>query len=257
MDITQTTQRNSDTPTRFVVLFEGRSGSTFLIESLASHPEIRTEKEYLSTLRKRIERGKAPPDAQLRWVEEFLEVGAESGCRAVGFKTKFRDILDPGELKAVLQRLGAKIILLRRRNRIKLLVSLMNAVRLNEKTGDWNLYDRNQRIPRLHIDPNEFAGWFEKTESRHRELTEYAEAFGLPMLKLFYEDILRDWPVTQSRVCEFLGVPARALQAGTQKHTSDDLRDVVINFAQLKAAYVGTTYEAMFDEVLVPEEPTA
>ncbi len=132
----------------------------------------------------------------------------------------------------------------------------MNAVRLNEKTGSWNLYDKNLRVPRLHIDPSEFASSLEKTESTSGTHG-IRGGLDLPMLKLFYEDILRDWPATQSRVCEFLGVSARTLQAGTQKHTSDDLRDVVINFDQLKAGYVGTTYEAMFDEVLVPVEPTA
>ena len=36
------------------------------------------------------------------------------------------------------------------------------------------------------------------------------------------------------------------------KVTSDDLRDSVKNFDELRARYVGTPYEPMFDEVLTP-----
>ena len=48
----------------------------------------------------------------------------------------------------------------------------------------------------------------------------------------------------------FLDVPERAVQSKTLKHTSDDLRQVITNFDDLRARYTGTRYASMFDEVL-------
>ncbi len=36
------------------------------------------------------------------------------------------------------------------------------------------------------------------------------------------------------------------------KNTSDDLRKVIMNFDELRSHYIGTPFELMFDEVLVP-----
>jgi hypothetical protein len=40
------------------------------------------------------------------------------------------------------------------------------------------------------------------------------------------------------------------LDGATLKHTSDDLRQVVVNFEDLRRRYAGTPYAPMFDEVL-------
>jgi hypothetical protein len=42
------------------------------------------------------------------------------------------------------------------------------------------------------------------------------------------------------------------LESRTLKHTNDDLRQVILNFDELRSDYVGTPYECMFDEVLAP-----
>lgn len=236
---------NPDELTRFVVLFEGRSGSTYLIESLASHPQIRAEKEILATLKQRVDRGTAEPNAQLRAVEELFAPGQHE-YNVVGFKTKLKDILDWENLAEVLQKLDTRIILLQRRNRIKLLVSLMNAMQLNEATGDWNLYNESDRQPMIHIDVGEFKQWLDRTEQSNAYLNSYARQLQLPLFEVFYEDIFENAGETFERTCQFLDVPYRSLRGSCIKNTSDDLREVVENFDELKAAFAGTQYEDMF-----------
>ena len=51
---------------RFTIFFQGRSGSTYLVEALDSHPRIRCEMERLVGLRK------AGADGQLKWIEQFF-----------------------------------------------------------------------------------------------------------------------------------------------------------------------------------------
>jgi LPS sulfotransferase NodH len=230
----------------FVLLFEGRSGSTYLIEALASHPAIYTEGEKLVRLK---DKG---ADRQLQWVREFLARSSHRKYRAIGFKTKFRDILDPEGLSELLRQLQAQIILLQRRNRIKLVVSRSNAIRLNAFTGDWNLYKGEDRIPPASIDVVQFSNWLKRAEERNRKLVGYVQGLELPTFSLYYEDLLVNEQATLEQVCSFLDVEFEAIKGGCIKNTSDDLREAVVNFDELRSHYIGTPYEPMFDEVLLP-----
>jgi LPS sulfotransferase NodH len=254
--MTMTTTESSPTcavedgVSRFVLLFEGRSGSTYLIEALASHPGILAEKECFAILVKNIEdKDGTTPEDQVRWAREFYSTERCAGYGAVGFKTKWKDILRPDDFRDFLRERGMRVIVLQRRNRIKLLVSLFRAVRLEEETGEWNLYDERRRQAPIKIDLTEFDKYLGESEARHLEMRDYVATLDVPLLELSYEDILDDDQATFDRVCRFLEVPARPLAGKTRKHTSDDLRDAVANFDELKARFVGTRYESMFDEV--------
>ena len=43
---------------------------------------------------------------------------------------------------------------------------MLNAMRLNELTGDWNLYKATDRPTRLHIDLERFDMWLRAAERR-------------------------------------------------------------------------------------------
>ena len=239
------------TPTRFVILFEGRSGSTYLIEALNSHSRIRAEKELLAAIRNRLEAGQTDVQDQLDCIERLYRPG-DHDYDVIGFKTKMKDIQDPEGLAGVLRDNGVRVILLRRRNRIKLVVSLLNAMRLNEATGDWNLYREADRQAKLKLEPGLFKEWLEASEKAGLELSNYARSLDLPLLELHYEDILLDNQGAFQRVCDFLGTACEPLEGRTKKNTSDDLREALENFGELKAMFEGTQYEEMFDEVLQP-----
>ena len=242
---------SDDGVSRFVVLFEGRSGSTYLVEALDSHPDIRAEREEFARLAKQVKDRDAEPSIQVEWAREFYSTESCAGSRAVGFKTKWKDILEPEAFASFLRESGIRVILLHRRNRIKLLVSLFRAMRLEEETGDWNLYDERSRQAPITIDARAFAERLAATEGRHDALLSYAGGLGVPTLELYYEELLGNEQAVFDRVCRFLSVPYRPLAGNTRKHTSDDLRDAVVNFEALRSAYVGTPFEAMFDERLV------
>jgi hypothetical protein len=73
----------------------------------------------------------------------------------------------------------------------------------------------------------------------------------LPTLRLYYEDLLIDERTIFARVLSFLEVQPKPLQGGTLKNTSDDLREAISNFDELRSHYLGTPYEQMLDEVLI------
>lgn len=232
----------------FVIFFEGRTGSTYLVEGLDRHPRVRARKEVFASMRKQ----GFGAEQQIEWLKDFLADPPEEDVRALGFKTKLRDVLDPEATAWLLREIDASVILLLRRNRIKHLVSVFNAMRLHEETGEWNLYEDGRSLAALHIDPERFDQWLQAREQQREELDAYVRTLPLPTLRLVYEDLLLDESAVFAELFDFLGVEPRPVEGEARKATSDDLREALANFEELRTRYEGTRYEEMFDEVLVP-----
>jgi len=235
---------------RFVILFEGRTGSTYLQETLDWHPEIVCVAEGLPPLKE------SGVETQSQWARAVLTPPFVGTNRAIGFKTKLKDVLDPKRFALLLTERQCRVILMQRQNIVKAIVSEINARRLWETTGDWNLYNEKNRPPPPRIELEDFQTRLENRREREGRLRNYVDSLSLPTLELTYEDLLIDAEETFSRVFSFLGVkPAPILgKSGVRKATSDDLRIAIANFDELQSHYVGTGYEAMFDEVLIPVE---
>jgi LPS sulfotransferase NodH len=232
-----------------VVLFPGRVGSTFLVSALDAHPEVEAKGERLDPLRA------DGPAAQLDWTRRYLRGPIVNRHRAVGFKTKLRDVLDQDAFAALLDDLGARIIVSDRRNDVKHVVSRITARRLKDTTGRWNRYAGDEAgttsAPPVVVDLDDFDERLRAVVREKASILEYVERLGLLRLHVDYEDLLAAPDATFGEVLDFLGVRTAPMTGATVKHTSDDLRDVIENFDELRARYAGTPYEAMFDEVLV------
>jgi hypothetical protein len=227
----------------FVILFQGRSGSTYLVEGLSSHPSISCEVEKLVGLRK------FGGDAQLTWVDEYFgSMNPEN--RAIGFKTKLDDVINPAAFSTLLQSHKAKVILLTRRNLPKVVVSWMNSERIYAATGDWNLYPPAQPMTPFAIDPNVFERRLQLVSDGRDRLCTYVSRVRRPTLELLYEDILLDHAGTHRRIFDFLGVTDMTVAGNCLKATDDDLRNVILNFDELREKYRGSKYQSMIEEVL-------
>jgi len=234
--------------TAYVILFIERDGSTYLTSMLMEHPEIQAEYEKFAVLRQQGANG----NAQLEWLDGFLTPPWIGKKAALGFKTKLVDVLDMEGFTRLLQKKHCHIIQMRRRNMVKAVVSRINARRLYEASGHWNLYKEADRMPPLEIDLQQFDQYLEERRQADQALDDYAQGLGLPKLKVEYEDLLVNRDRAMQELFAFIKVPAQQLQGKTLKNTQDDLRAVVLNFDELRTRYAGTVYEPMFDEVLVP-----
>jgi hypothetical protein len=231
---------------RFVLLFAGRSGSTYIISKLNSHPYIYARGEQLVDY----EEGEASD--QLRWTRDFLSPPLIGRNQVLGFKTKLVDVLDPDGFAQILHDTQSRIIYLRRQNHVKAVVSRLNGMRLVDKTGRWNLFDKANRLSPFEIDPVEFNSMLEHRVRVDRELENYVQTLQLPTLSLLYEELILDESSLFGRIHSFLGVSPEKLEGRTFKNTPDDLSRIVINLDELRSNYVDTPYESMFDEVLDP-----
>lgn len=231
----------------FVMLFVERAGSTYLTTLLNSHPDILAQGEKLDILKQKGHNAQT----QLEWTRQFLTPPLIGRNKARGYKTKLKDVLDQDGFAQLIQEMDCKIIQLQRYNSVKAVISTINAKRLWEASGNWNLLNESSRLPAFAVDPDEFAERLQQREAWDRELEAYVQRLQLPTLTLHYEDLLKDENSFKQRVYSFLGVKPKPAQGITLKNTNDDLREVILNFDELYARYSGTPYQVMFDEVLV------
>jgi LPS sulfotransferase NodH len=233
------------TAARFVICFQGRTGSTFLVEALDAHPDVRCEYELMSS-----NRGVATPEEQVARARQFLMTSDDH--RAVGFKTKLNDVLDPTLFARMLQSVDAGIVLLRRRNVVKQVVSWCNAERVFKRTGDWNLYAGDAMVAQpIEIGIATFNDRLNEIVRSEERLSRYVESLSCPRLDIYYEQLLTDRDAVLARIFDFVGVEPTTSRGRTIKSTADDLRVVLANFAELRAAYADTEFAGMFDEVRV------
>ncbi len=234
--------------TPFVILFIERDGSTYMTSMLASHPAIEMVYERFAVM---LQRGDGAAE-QMAWAREYFTPPLIGRRAAMGFKTKLVDVLDLNGFATLTREKRCHIIRMQRRNMVKAVVSRINARRLYEATGKWNLYDKSDRVPPAAIEPAELHQYLEEREQAEQALNDYVRGLQLPTLPIAYEELLVDRDAVLASVFSFLGVEPHPVTAKTMKHTRDDLREVVTNFDELRASVAGTPYQAMFDEVLVP-----
>jgi LPS sulfotransferase NodH len=169
---------------------------------------------------------------------------------ARGFKTKLIDILDKEKFQDLCIKKNLQIIHMHRRNRVKAVISKINAKRLYDKSGYWNLYQEKDRIPATLFDISQIDELVGEREVLEHELDNYVTNLNLPTLKVTYEELLTNKDDSLKTIFDFLQVPNKPVESKTIKHTDDDLKNVILNFEEVRNHYVNTPYFDMFSETI-------
>ena len=158
----------------FVLLFRGRTGSSYLMSSIRSHPEIHAcEEELIDHMR----------NNRLRKINDFMVGEQAQGFKVSGFKTKYSDIGNLDDFSSLLQDLKARVIVLERRNIIKQVVSFITGEILYNQTGDWNVYGKSKsKNEKIKLEWDEFDRELQKNQRGQRKLVQYATNLKLPTL---------------------------------------------------------------------------
>ncbi|MBN2378097.1 MAG: hypothetical protein JXD22_16990 [Sedimentisphaerales bacterium] len=224
---------------KFIILFEGRTGSSHVRQLLNGHPDIVCDSEQLYGLNAASQKVK---------IAEMLSVNIPFA----GFKTKLRDVKDPDYFARLIERENIRIIYLDRKNLVKTVVSTLYAQMLVKKTGDYNRRKQNmQEYGPIHIQYSEFEWHIKLRKELDEKLLTFFEKLSVTKTHVYYEEMLVDEEGFMRRLIEFLGAEWQPLNSSILiKAVSDDLRNSVANFDELRSRYIGTPYEAMFDEIL-------
>jgi|GEM_PF-1019814 len=233
---TQVATRARQATVRFVILFEGRTGSTHLTQWLDSLQYVRCLPESLEQL---------SSQGQLWWIRRlFLE--AQPSLEAVGFKTKLRDVKDAEEFRRSIHEFGCRVLYMTRRNVIKAVLSTMNAERRFAATGEWNQLPGMPALGPLEVSPQHMDGYLRFRLEKEAVLARFIESLESPIMRLDYDELLANEAAVLRSVCEFLGISSREGASRVLKQTDDDLAKALLNYEELRNYYRATPYEEMF-----------
>ena len=235
---------------RAVILTTARSGSSFLVECLRSHPEIECASEILNGqpddpvpayrgpfryVKKWSRIARTGAWMPGRWLDAYYRRGnAKVRC----FKAMYQQLARPFALRYVVENEDIRVIHLRRHNLLKVHIStlLMNKrkqLQTTTPTGTvWVRVDPARAIRSMRKARARYE-WHDRAFDRH------------PRLQVSYESLFDGKYLhadTCRRICDFLGVAQHRMESHFVKLNPESLRDMVTNYDELASAVSRTEF---------------
>ena len=235
---------------KFIIISTQRSGSSLLVTTLASHPEVVCHREVFleenfhpnsystyrtSSLRNRV----AHLFYREKLVNQYLEkLLLEAGdVAAFGFKFMYsQDKLLPQVMKWA-EREDVKVIHLIRANVLKKRISrLVSRFR--------NLAHSTERVEVCRISM-ETKRLKEKLDAMSKQIDQYRSRLShLQYIELTYEDLVANQAYELKRLLEFLEMEVvPGLSSDLVKVNPDNVSEVIENYDEVVRALTGTKYE--------------
>ena len=256
----------------FVVVYYGNTGSTWLVETLSTSPEVLVpafepleqwawaapDIEKMAWIRAAF----TPPvqrtaQAMQGWFDElsaspqFKGVKGREHFRLVGFKMSEGVMEDQAPLLELLDELGTRVITLQRSNRLKHALSLYRYHEENKSQ-----FDREGVRPPSQVDLTVFDGWVHESTRMHDSLLTFrrmvVDRLGADRsLELSYEELVTaaGKQSTLERIGEFLQFDVSGVRHSRfEKATPDDLARAVVNHRALRRLYRSTDLARWLDQ---------
>ena len=248
--------------TKFVLFTTPRTGSTLLIKTLDSHPEIMCAGEIFFFRGAAFHNEYRYPfiripliGAKLNYVVNYPLIWLKlpgflnrfyaantKGERARGFKLmQYQTYYTPGMI-SYLEREKVKVIVLIRKNTLRNTLSDLRAraTGIYHNTGDGT----TKNIARFRVNLDELGRKMKEIEGFNQKLEQVSASLDRKII--YYEDFER-WDETIAGVEEFLGVTPMPLQAASKKLNPEKLEDMLENYAEVKAWLQANGYAAFAD----------
>ncbi len=213
-------------PVRYVTMFPGRCGSTYLTDHLGDHPNVVANYEILSQY----------PDSwaqQKSFLDEMIQTRRNPQVMAIGLKTKLRHLRSWTAFAEYLHQNRFRVIHLTRANQLKMVVSIVRAEMLRKRFGTSNLIRHDQQPIEATAIPIPAFSKARRRLKHQLRLQRFVDQLDLPKLKLTYEDLLRDEESVLRMVWDFLNVRPLKTSGRTRKNTPQDIRRVVTNLDEI------------------------
>lgn len=235
----------------FVVLACQRTGSNALLGYLQRHPQIQMHNElfnehYVFTGGASLDWSPAARDSNPGESLTAALCTHADAHRAVGFKLFPEHIRRSEAHHALFERMLAdrrvRKIVLKRNNRLAVCTSMLRA----STTGTYT--HRNYDDVRVAIRPEGLQRFNDTYDGYYTWLDERLRT--QPVCRLTYEALCESPADTLAEACAFLGVDApRAAAISTcfTRQSTTPLRDAVVNFEELRAAFAGTERASDFE----------
>ena len=246
--------------TKFVVFTTPRTGSTLLVKSLDTHPEIFCAGEifllggtsfhgecsfrfWKLPLPKKMIYVLNFPNMWLN-LNRFLNTffAPKKGVQAAGFKLMhFQTAYLPGITDYIKQN-EVKVILLLRENLLKNTLSDLRA----RQTGVYhNSGATTEKLPKFHVDLDMLGQKMAEIDGINKQLEQTTA--GMDRLKITYE-AFDDWNTTMGKVLDFLRVSNLPPSPVSKKLNPNKLEDMIENYDEMKQWLQQNSYAHFLDE---------
>ena len=252
-------------PTPFIVFTNSRSGSAWLIDTLASHPAIAAHGElfhpnergvptygtadvpYFQTYLESA-RGRGRP-AQVYHLFRYLSKLYSGGHRlgAVGFKLQYVQAWAHPGMWQYFALKRVRVVHLSRANMLDALLSYQSA-----KVRRQFHPRRGESIPEvtMRVKADDLYARLEEREQRLSRSRSRVERFRLANLEVVYEDLVGSRAEMLSRVLGFLGIEPdpRPLDSAFVRINTRPKAELVENLDELRTQLAGTRFEWMLGD---------
>lgn len=256
--MTSDPQSRTSSPTRFIVLATQRTGSTWLVDMLDSHPAIAAYEELFLPPEAHHETwghgdreffyayyarraGRRWPLNRLFWSLRYTDevFSPTFATDAIGFKLMY------GQLRAFPWLLAYVVL---RRIRVVHLVrtNLLDLVLSRETAEARRQYHAlasdtiNQSVVQLQAD--QLVSELERLEQSVNRMRSLLSGLPVPRLEVSYEELAVDEGAL-ARVLRFLNVAPRPLTSRLTKLNSDTRQELIGNYEEVERALLGTRFE--------------
>jgi hypothetical protein len=250
-------------PIPYLIMFEGRNGSSQLVSLLNAHahslcyPELMPGLEMEAQSRAitavacgtdlREINGYAADDNY--YPQGFERKWADGPFTSVGFKSKISDFKNMITAIDELEGADYRLIHLRRQNPLKAVLSWINGQRLAAKTQHWNARHPGEIQGPISVDMGDFKEGLRRrqmVESLHRW---FFDNYRRNKIAVYYEDMLSSQYAFLSKILSFLGSPSvqSAFVGCFLKNTPDSLRAAVLNYDDLVREFGKTEFARYLD----------
>ena len=240
---------------KFVILGRSRTGSNFLRGLLASRGGVIVLGEIFKNP-ERVEWGTkgfpVRPGAEKLYSKDpvaFLQKdvfrSVPRGTEAVGFKLFYYHAQSQGRRQIwehLRHRDDVHIIHIMRRNILKTHLSR----ELGSRNDEWVSLSRGKREEApLVLSAEDCLEQFQQTRRWEKEFGDFFE--GVPLMPVYYEDLVEDSDRIMADVQDFLGLEIRPVVPLTHKQARRPISEAIANFEELRQAFRGTEWQAFFD----------
>lgn len=228
--------------TPFIILGQGRTGSTYLIGLLSSHPKIATYSELfhndeLERIRLNYPIGAIMPGMDPgEYLHNRIFKDFPPEIKAVGFKIFYGHARTHWKSTwAYLRKIKVRVIHLKRSNYLDRHLSEQLASRSNLWSSLQKVDGVNYNTP-IVLDPETCLNNFWDYENKQK----FSDKFFArnPMLNVYYEDLVSNFEAETRRILDFLGVEFQPLLSNFQKQRKLAKSVVIENHDELKE-YIG------------------
>lgn len=243
------------TRVRAVILTTQRTGSTFLVECLNSHPQIECAGEILigvPEVPRSGYRGRFQPFYKLMNIvrtgawrpgNRMKKFFSDGQAKARIFKAMYNQLAHPVSLRYLRQHEDVRILHLRRHNLLKVHVSRL----LMPKRKRLQATAPVERVW-VHVDPK---AAIESIRAAKRRYEHFELLFqNHQRLPITYESIIEGQFLqaeTGRRICDFLDVAQHPMQSRLMKLNPESLREMVTNYDELADAVARTEFADMLE----------